>query len=53
MAKKRTTKKKPIGFVKVKGRYRLVFGTKKKPKLSKSSYKTKASLRKNASKFFK
>ena len=54
--RKRTTKKsgsKPIGFVKQKNKYKLVFGSKTKPRLGKSSFKTKAALVKKAKTFFK
>ena len=37
-------KKKPIGYTKVKGKFRLVYGTKKTPKLGSGSYSTKAKL---------
>lgn len=46
--KKSSTGKKPIGFVKQKGKYKLVFGSKSKPRLGKSSFKTKSALVKKA-----
>ncbi|HPQ79834.1 MAG TPA: hypothetical protein PLG47_05240 [Candidatus Dojkabacteria bacterium] len=42
--KRKSTKKKPIGYTKVKGKFRLVYGTKKNPKLGSGSYSTKAKL---------
>ena len=43
--KKRTKgKKKPIGYTKVSGKFRLVFGTKKNPKLGSGKYSSKTSL---------
>jgi hypothetical protein len=50
--KKTSTSRKPIGFTRVKGKYKLVFGTKKKPRLGKSAYKTKKSLTTAAKKYF-
>jgi len=43
--KRRVSKsKKPIGYTQVKGKFRLVYGTKKTPKLGTGSYSTKAKL---------
>jgi hypothetical protein len=41
---RKRSSKKPIGYTKVKGKYRLVYGTKKNPKLGRGSYKSKKSL---------
>ena len=42
--KRKSSKKKPIGYTKVKGKFKLVYGTKKSPKLGSGSYSTKAKL---------
>lgn len=47
-ATKRRTSNKPIGFIKKGKSYKLVFGTKTKPRLGKSSYRTKAGMMKKA-----
>ena len=52
MAKrKKSTKRKPIGYTRVKKKYALVFGTKSKPKLGKGRYSSKASLSKAAKRY--
>ena len=50
-SKSRKTKR-PIGYVKGKGGYALVYGSKKKPKLGKK-FKTKTALAKYVSKRFR
>ena len=45
---KRRSNSKPIGYVKQGKSYKLVFGTKSKPRLSKSAFRTKAGLLKKA-----
>jgi len=42
--KRKSSKRKPIGYTKVKGKFKLVYGTKKTPKLGSGSYSTKAKL---------
>lgn len=44
MARKRRTKTKPFGFVKVGSKYALVFGSRKKPRLGKRRFGSKRAL---------
>ena len=51
--KRKGSKRKPIGYTKIKGKFRLVYGTKKKPKLGSGGYSTKAKLASAASRALK
>ena len=51
--KTKTRKSKPIGYTKVKGKFKLVYGTKKSPKLGSGSYNSKESLAKAAKRALK
>lgn len=53
--RKSTTKRstKPIGYTKQGKSYKLVFGTKTKPRLGASNYRSKAALTKAAQKYLK